>query len=98
MHSFTVDRGTEFSVLVSLEAQYDIKTYYCHVYTPAERGNNERFNRNLCYFYPKGTYFEHISAQSLKTTLLEINQKPLKILDWPTSYQVMMTNLSKNSD
>lgn len=46
----------------------------------------------------KGTYFEHISAQGLKTTLLEINQRPLKILDWQTPYQVMLTNLSKNSD
>ncbi|WP_187344622.1 IS30 family transposase, partial [Lactiplantibacillus plantarum] len=86
------------SGLVSLESQYGIKTYYCHAYTPAERGSNERFNRNLRYFYPKGTRFEHISAQGLKTTLLEINQRPLKILDWQTPYQVMLTNLSKNSD
>ena len=64
VHSFTVDRGTEFSGLVSLEAQYGIKAYYCHAYTPAEHGSNERLNRNLRYFYPKGTYFEHISAQN----------------------------------
>ncbi|WP_445622946.1 IS30 family transposase, partial [Lacticaseibacillus paracasei] len=98
VHSFTVDRGTEFGGLVSLESQYGIKTYYCHAYTPAERGSNERFNRNLRYFYPKGTRFEHISAQDLTTTLLQINQRPLKILDWQTPYQVMLTNLSKNSD
>ncbi|KGH53550.1 transposase, partial [Oenococcus oeni S11] len=36
--------------------------------------------------------------QGLKTTLLEINQRPLKILDWQTPYRVMLTNLSKNSD
>ncbi|KRO29032.1 hypothetical protein DY78_GL001546 [Lactiplantibacillus fabifermentans DSM 21115] len=59
-----MDRGTEFSGLVSLEAQYGIKAYYCHAYTPAEHGSNERLNRNLRYFYPKGTYFEHISAQN----------------------------------
>lgn len=45
-----------------------------------------------------GTRFEHISAQDLTTTLLQINQQPLKILDWQTPYQVMLTNLSKNSD
>ncbi|MBS0944174.1 IS30 family transposase, partial [Lactiplantibacillus plantarum] len=39
-----------------------------------------------------------ISAQDLTTTLLEINQRPLKVLTWQTSYQVMLTNLSKNSD
>ncbi|MQM81422.1 IS30 family transposase, partial [Lactobacillus buchneri] len=98
VHSFTVDRGTEFSGLVSLESQYGIKTYYCHAYTPTERGSNELFNRNLRYFYPKATRFEHISAQDLTTTLLQINQRPLKILDWQTPYQVMLTNLSKNSD
>ncbi|MDT3395055.1 MAG: hypothetical protein LIR10_10955, partial [Bacillota bacterium] len=37
---------------------------------------------------------EHISAQGLKTTLLEINQRPLKILDWQTPYQVMLTNFT----
>lgn len=98
VHSFTVDRGTEFSNLVSFESQYGIPTYYCHAYTPAERGSNERFNRNLRYFYPKGTCFEHISAQDLTTTLLEINQRPLKVLNWQTPYQVMLTHLSKNSD
>ena len=68
-----------------------------HSFT-VERGSNERFNRNLRYFYLKGTRFEHISAQDLTTTLLQINQRPLKILDWQTPYQVMLTNLSKNSD
>ena len=34
------------------------KTYYCHAYTPAERGSNEHFNQNIRYFYPKGTRFE----------------------------------------
>lgn len=98
VNSFTVDRGTEFSKLVSFESQYGIPTYYCHAYVPAERCINERFNRNLRYFYPKGTCFEHISAQDLITTLLQINQRPLKVLNWQTSYQVMLTNLSENSD
>ncbi|KAF0411934.1 IS30 family transposase, partial [Pediococcus pentosaceus] len=31
--------------------------------------------------YPKGTRFERISAQDLAATLLQINQRPLKILD-----------------
>ena len=56
-----------------------------HSFT-VDRGSNERFNRNLRYFYPKGTCFEHISTQNLTTTLLEINQRPLKVLDWQTPY------------
>lgn len=98
VNSLTVDRGTEFSGLVSLEPQYGIQVYYCHAYVPAERGSNERFNRNLRYFYPKGTCFEHISAQDVTTTLLQISQRPLKVPNWQTPYQVILTNLSKNSD
>lgn len=86
VNSFTVDRGTELSGLVSFEPQYSIQVYYCHTYAPAERGSNERFNRNLRYFYPKGTCFEHISAQDLATTLLQINQRPLKVLNWQIPY------------
>lgn len=37
----------------------------------------ERFNRDLRYFYPKGTRFEHISSQDLTTTTNIINKKPL---------------------
>ncbi len=96
VNSLTVDRGTEFSGLVSFEQQYGFITVM--IMHSAERGNNERFNRNLRYFYPKGTCFEHISAQDLTTTLLQINQRPLKVLNWQTPYQVMLTNLSKNSD
>lgn len=58
VHSLTVDRGTEFSGLASFESQYSIKTYYCHAYSPAERGSNERFSRYLRYFYPKGTNYD----------------------------------------
>nr|WP_274619985.1 IS30 family transposase [Lactiplantibacillus plantarum] len=96
VHSFAADCGTEFSNLVSFESQYGIQVYYCHAYATAERGINERFNRNLRYFYPKETCFEH--AQDLITTLLQINQRPLKVLNWQTPYQVMLTNFSKNSD
>ncbi|MBS0948727.1 IS30 family transposase, partial [Levilactobacillus brevis] len=42
--------------------------------------------------------FEHISAQNLTTTLLQINHRPLKVLNWKTPYQLRLTTLSKNSD
>jgi len=44
-------------------------------------------------FYPKETHFEHIIAQNLTTTLLQINQRLLKILNWQTA-----NNLSGYTD
>ncbi len=77
MHSLIVDRGTEFSGLGSFEPQYGIKTYYCHAYSPAERGSNKRFNRHSRYFYPKGTCFKHVSAHEL-TTYSKLTRDHLK--------------------
>lgn len=96
--SLTVDRGTEFSGLVSFEPQYSIQVDYCHTYAPAERGSNERFNRILRYFYLKRTCFEHVSARKLRTKLLGINQRPFKVLNWQTPYQVLLDNFENNSD
>lgn len=59
---------------------------------------NGFINRNLSCFYPEGSCFEHISAQDLTTTLLQINHRPLKVLNWKIPYQLRLTTLSKNSD
>ena len=40
---------------------------------------------------------QHLQTQR-KEVRKKISQRPLKILDWQTPYQVMLTNLSKNSD
>ncbi|MFQ4158027.1 IS30 family transposase, partial [Lactiplantibacillus argentoratensis] len=34
----------------------------------------------------------------LTTTLLQINPRPFKVLNWQKPYQVMLINLSKTSD
>lgn len=57
VNSLIVARGTEFSSFNIFETQYGIRTYYCHAYSPAERGSNKHFNRILRYFYSKGNTF-----------------------------------------
>ncbi len=101
VHSFTVDRGTEFSGLVSLESQYGIKTYYCHAYTPAERGSNERFNRNLadCKINPNKSdsfqwplinrfkcCYDLINCYMVKVGLFEKNQHNHRLKDSLATY------------
>lgn len=83
---------------MSFEPQYGIQTYYCHAYAPAERGSNERFNRNLRYFYPKGTCFEHISAQNLTTTLLQINQRPLRTCLDTLTFDLILVKLDQKQE
>ncbi|MBR7568305.1 IS30 family transposase, partial [Lactiplantibacillus plantarum] len=50
--SITVDHGKEFANYQALEQDYQIKVYFCHPYSPWERGSNEYFNRRLRWFFP----------------------------------------------
>ncbi len=56
VRSVTVDHGKEFSCDQALTKRYRIPVYFCHAYHPNERGTNERFNRELRYYFPKGTH------------------------------------------
>jgi transposase, IS30 family len=53
VRSVTVDHGKEFSCDQALTKRYRIPVYFCHAYHPNERGTNERFNRELRYYFPK---------------------------------------------
>ncbi len=49
--SITVDHGKEFADYRFKEQDYQIKIYFCHPYSPRERGSNENFNRRLRWFF-----------------------------------------------
>lgn len=77
--SITVDHGKEFADYRSIEQDYQIKVYFCHPYSPWERGSNEYFNRRLRWFFPKKTNFDQITTDEILAALELINQRPLKI-------------------
>lgn len=72
----TSDNGTEFAYSKVIEISYNLKWYYRDPYRSGQRGQNERLNRDLRTFYPKGTDFIRISETSLKNALNEINNMP----------------------
>ena len=49
----SIDHGKEFADYRSIEQDYQIKAYFCHPYSPWERGSNECFNRRLRWFFRK---------------------------------------------
>lgn len=56
--TITVDNGSEFSDCYGMEhdpsGNKRLDVYYCHPYTSCERGSNERANRIIRRFLPKG--------------------------------------------
>ncbi|OSP82812.1 IS30 family transposase, partial [Lacticaseibacillus paracasei] len=59
------------------------------------RGTNERFNRELRYYFPKGTQFDQVSETDIQQATALINNKPRKCLRWQTPVQAVSKPLSR---
>ncbi|RND53873.1 Transposase, IS30 family [Lacticaseibacillus paracasei] len=94
VRSVTVDHGKEFPCNQALTKCYRIPVYFCHAYHPNERGTNERFNRELHYYFPKGTKFHQVSEADIQRATELINNKPRKCLHWQTPWQAVSKPLS----
>lgn len=55
-NSITADNGSEFADLSELEQKTETKTkvYFTHSYSLFEKGTNERYNKLIRRFIPKG--------------------------------------------
>ncbi|MGX7416117.1 IS30 family transposase [Aerococcus christensenii] len=61
LKTLTTDNESEFSNLSQLEnGLKDIEVFFTHVYSAWEKGTNERHNRMLREFLPKGTSFKNL--------------------------------------
>lgn len=87
--SITVDNGVEFSDFTGLQKSiYNgcrTKVYYCHPYTSCERGTNERLNREIRRFIPKGSDLSKYSQEEIQAVEDWINAYPREIFNFATS-------------
>ncbi|WP_412988322.1 IS30 family transposase [Pediococcus siamensis] len=96
--SFTADHGKEFSGYQLIEDTYQREVYFCHPYSPWERGTNEYFNRKIRWFFPKKTNFAKVTEESIIEATELINNRPLKILNWKTAIETFRELFSKCSN
>ncbi|MDR7625281.1 IS30 family transposase [Lacticaseibacillus paracasei] len=89
------DHGKEFSCDQALTKRHRIPVYFCHASHPNERGTNERFNRELRYYFPKGTQFDQVPEANIQRATALINNKPRKCLRWQTPVQAVSKPLSR---
>lgn len=82
-NSITVDNGAEFQDCKGME-RLKTKVYYCHPYTSCERGRNERMNRMIRRFFPKGSDFSKIKQKDCTQVAAYLNNYERKSLDGKT--------------
>jgi len=88
--SITNDRGQEFSDHQRFEKKTKVKVYFCDPYSSYQRGTNENRIGALRQYLPKKTDLTNLTNRELKKIEFEINNRPMKCLDWMTPYEVMM--------
>lgn len=92
--SMTVDRGKEFSCYHFVEQALGIPVYFADPYSSWQRGSNENSNGLLREFFPKSTDLSKVTQTQLDDSLAYIMNRPRKCLNWMTSHEAFMTELS----
>lgn len=79
--TITTDNGSEFAAFSEFEA-LGTKVYFAHPYSAWERPVNERTNRIVRQYVPKGVSIKNYSSEQLLMFADEINSKPRKSLGY----------------
>jgi IS30 family transposase len=96
--SVTLDNGRENHLHMRLNETLNMKTYFCHPYASYERGTNENTNGLLRRYLPKKTDFTTINQDELSEIVLEINNRPRKVLKYQTAQEVFTSLINNCSD
>lgn len=97
--TITVDNGSEFQNCHDMEHDRNgvkrLSVYYCHPYTSCERGSNERNNRIVRRFFPKGKSLCRVTQADCDRAAAQINDMPRKILGYSTARELFEQELAK---
>lgn len=88
-HSITFDNGSEFALLDQLRGT---KIYYCHPYTPSERGSNENANGLIREFMPKGQSLWEVSKEKIRKIQDVLNHRLRKCLGYRSAIAALQAS------
>lgn len=85
--TLTWDQGAEMYQWRRVEDELALPIYFCHVSCPWERGSNENANRQLRYWFRKGTDIGVFSQTDIDGVTFILNNQPRRLLGWSSSAQ-----------
>jgi transposase, IS30 family len=88
--SITYDNGLENVMHEHTNRALKTKSFFCNPYHSWEKGSVENVIGIIRRFYPKKTDWKKISQWDLNKVARYINNKPMKLLDFKTPYQVFV--------
>lgn len=90
LKSITNDRGLEFAGHKKCSQKLGVKIYFCDPYSSHQRGTNENRIGILRQYFPKKTCLKNVTQAQIRKVEFEMNNRPMKCLDWRTPYEAMM--------
>ena len=72
-----------------------LTVYYCHPFSSCERGSNERNNRIIRRYFPKGRSMSSVTQKDCDRAAAAINAMPRKILGYRTAAQLFEQEIVK---
>jgi len=88
--SITYDNGLENALHEYTNKVLGTKSYFCNPYHSWEKGTVENIIGIIRRFYPKKTDWKNVSQWDLNKVARYINNRPMKLLDFNTPYQVFI--------
>ncbi len=79
VHTITSDNGREFECWREVEAKLNCQFYFARPYRSNDRARNERMNREIRRFFPKGTDFLEVESSWFEHVIHRINKIPKAI-------------------
>ena len=99
--TITVDNGSEFQDCHGMEhdrhGNKRLTIYYAHPYSSWERGSNERNNRIIRRYLPKGKSLARVTQKDCDKIAAAINAMPRKILDYHTAAELFEREIANLS-
>ncbi|MEG2923898.1 MAG: IS30 family transposase, partial [Oscillospiraceae bacterium] len=92
--TITTDNGSEFAAFSEMES-YGAQVYFAHPYSAWERPINERSNRILRRFMPKGKSMSNYTDDQVLMFSDEINAMPRKRLRYRTPEELFEKHLDQ---
>ena len=82
--SVTWDRGTELAEYAKVQTALDTTLYFCDPRSPWQRGTNENTNRQLRFWFEKGSDLSAHSPDDLRRVAAKLNRRPRPTLNLET--------------
>jgi len=92
VRTITADSGPENALHEEVSRILDAKFFFCHPYHSWEKGTVENRNGVVRRYLPRGTDLDKVSQSELDDIAFEINNRPMKCLNFSTPYEVLLAN------